>query len=345
MTHRNSTDRTTDHLVASRLDRRHFLFAVAGVPVLAAALAACGDPDAQSGDTTPMTGPASGPTTGPTTGPVTEPATTTPDLMTPSLPVTSAASEGPAGGTAPIEHPRAADQVVMWMGHEGGYVPVGFNFQHLPDALVAGDGRLYRPGVQTAIYPGALLPAVEASTLTEADVQQVLAAADRNGLLTLPVPSYDADVRVTDVPDTVVELRARGAVFRHVAPALGMNSPDGGAESTPARVALLAFTTEIQQLLGAGTIGTEPAVFAATSFRLQARPVTMDQFADQEPAPTVRAWPGGTGVALTDAADCRVVTGDAVATVLRDANTLSLFTEAGLTYQLSAAPLLPGDAC
>ena len=143
-------------------------------------LAACGDDgqDAGSLDSVPA----------PTT-PTTVPGTTAP-------------------GASPIEHPVGADDVVLRIGYEGGFVPVEVMFQNLPTLLVTGDGRLIVVGPVPEIYPGPLLPNLQVRTISEAGVQQLLAMAADHGLLTQR--EYDNPTNIADAPDTVVtDLRQR----------------------------------------------------------------------------------------------------------------------------------------
>ena len=73
----------------------------------------------------------------------------------------------PAG----IAHPTGADDVVLRLAWEGGFVAPGFLFMRLPRLLVAGDGSVYVQGAQTEMYPQRLLPPVLVGTITEAEIQ------------------------------------------------------------------------------------------------------------------------------------------------------------------------------
>jgi hypothetical protein len=333
-------------------DRRRFLVALAGAPALAAVLAACGDPDTVPAD--PVPGDTAPGDTAP--GDTAPSVTSSPDVTASSVPVSAVPGGGttapPATGPVPttiapaLEHPTGADDVVVRIAFEGGFVPQDVNFQHVPTLLISGDGRLFEQGAQTMIYPGPLLPAIMVSTISEAALQRLLVAADEHGLLTDPVPSYDADMSVADAPDTVVELHATRATFRHAAYALGMSGEQGAPESSPARVQLLDFTRSSEEMLVLrGSDFGDPAPFQASAFRIRAQAVTLADFAGQDVEPTVNPWPAETGRRLADAAECALATGPVVADVLAKANTLSLFTEDGLTYQLSAVAQLPGDTC
>ena len=53
---------------------------------------------------------------------------------------------------------RGADEVVLTVTSEGGFVPVEFNLDRMPRFVLMGDGTLYSPGMMTLEFPGKLLP-------------------------------------------------------------------------------------------------------------------------------------------------------------------------------------------
>ena len=107
------------------MDRRSFLLAAAAYPPLAVVIAACGDRTIESGGTT-----------------------------TPSTTVPASSSVG---------YPTGPDDVVVRVASVGGFVPAGTAFVEVPTLLITGDGRLFKPGVQTMEFPGPLLPAMRSS--------------------------------------------------------------------------------------------------------------------------------------------------------------------------------------
>lgn len=307
------------------MHRRTFLLAAVATPSLLALLSACGDPTTEPADTTPPT----------------------------SAPPSSGATPPPAtAGSGSIPYPTGADDVVVRIAQVGGFVPAGTAFVEVPDLLVTGDGRLFQPGMQTLQYPGPLLPAITLGSITPTGIERLLAAAQAQGLLAEPVPEYAPNSQVADAPSTVVELQAGGVHVTHQADALGF-VPDGqgdpAKELTPERARLLTFVNAARDLataVGADQLGpSEPWV--PDAYRIQARqadPSTIDTTGG-EPAPTIVPWPSGTGVRLADAATCAIGTGDALASTLAEATTLTFFTEDGATYQVSAVGQLPGTGC
>ena len=64
-----------------------------------------------------------------------------------------------------------------------------------------------------------------------------------------------------------------------------------------------------------------------------------------EIAPTLVDWPADSSVRLADATDCAALPATEVEPLFDGATQLTYFVEAGVTYQLSVKPQLPGDAC
>ena len=239
--------------------------------------------------------------------------------------------------------------MVFRIRYENGFVPTSVAFERVPSLLVSGDGRLFRPGPQIAIYPGPLLPAITVASITEGGVQRLLGAVRAAGLLGEPIISdgSENETQVADAADTTVLIAAGGTTVEHRAYALGTASISGDGESTPERQRLLDFvgrTDDLAALVGADQVGEEQP-FDAAAYRLRAVPVSPDRPATGDPAPTVAPWPTETGVRLAGASSCVLVSGSVVAETLRAANSLSWFTEDGITYELNAVQLLPGESC
>ena len=289
------------------MDRRNFLSVLIGTPALAALIAACGDNTVQTGDST--------------------------------IPDTPTTLSG-------ISHPTGADEVLLRIGYEGGFVSPDMLFARIPTLLVTGDGQAIVQGAMPAIYPGPLLTPLFQRTVDEVGVQAILSLAREKGLLAA-APDYAVPPEgpmVADAPDTVVEIAANGTTYVHRAYALGID----GTNSTPARDALNAFVMAISDL--AAVVGSEHidagSPFAPTSFRVRATPVDPAQFT--EPSPTIREWPADTGIVLAQASDCAIVDAAKVTALFTESNQLTFFTEADaggatVTYQLAVVQVLPGD--
>jgi hypothetical protein len=273
---------------------------------------------------------------------------------TPSeVPGTGASGSAAPGTGAPaangIAHPTGADEAVVRLTLGGGFVPEGADFQRPPDLLVLGDGTVIRPGVQTEIFPGPMLPALTVAKLDEAGLQAVLGAADEAGLLAEP-PAYDIPAgadQITDAPGTTLELHANGQGRTHTAYALGLGQ-DPTTESTPARQKLNDFVTQLHDLsslVGDHLTAEEP--YAPARFGVIARPATPEELAPPEdgPAPVAVAWPAGAGSLADSAGACFEPPPAAVQDAFQQGNQLTRFTESGVTYVAFVRALLPDESC
>lgn len=285
------------------MNRRSFVAALGSVP-LALLAVACADSDGPA-DTVPTTAPAS--TVAPTT-----------------LPSVSG-----------IEHPMGADEVVLRLSWEGGFVPSEMLFMRLPRVLVAGDGSVYFQGAVLAIYPGPLLPPVLVGRITEAEIQELLVAA-RDANLFRAVTYQQPDNGVADAPNTLLVINANGETYTHDAYALGI----GGTETDPDRIVFQKFV-ELLEPLALGL--PDSSSFAAERFAIRA--TTADNAPPTDGiTPNEVAWPTGAGVSLAAASDCAVVEASAIGSIFNEATQITRFVDGGIKYVLLVRPLLPGDA-
>lgn len=304
-------NRTSGHL-DTPISRRSLLVGAIAIPSVAALIAACGDRNSAGTDSTDDTG---------STTPGTTPGT---------------------GGSGDIAHPTGADDAVLRIAYEGGFVAPGFRFSSPPTLLVSGDGRAFTPAAIPEIYPGPLVMPVMVQSITEAGMQTLLGLADGLGLLATP-PDYPPNPQIADAPDTVVTLTAKGGTFVHRAYAL-FEEQD---ETDPNRKKLIQFVTKATDLattVGAAELG-EAALFEAKAYRVQAWPVAEADISGGDIPPTILDWPASTGLDLTTANVCATVTAAAVGSLLADAKQNTYFRQADVLYRVSAAALLPGESC
>ena len=283
------------------------------VTVAAVALAACGDDDTAD----PGTLPPSDSTLPPA------------DTNTPSTP----------GGTG-YTHPTGADDVVIRVADEGGFVPPDVLFTALPTVLVSGD-RVFQQGAVPAIYPGPLLPNIQVQTITEGGIQALLALADDAGRL--QDVEYEQPTNIADAPDTVVTINVGDTTFEHRAYALGF-SPDG-EETDPARAALADFVADVQAWVNDpvnAEVG-EQTTFEPAAYLMRSYP--LDDTSGYDIEPTIVEWPADVSVRLADAAECASIPAAEAQAMFADATQLTFFTEDGVTYRVAVKQQLPGDAC
>jgi hypothetical protein len=302
-------------------------------------IAACGgddDGDSVSSDTADTAAPPTVPES-----PVTVPlGTTAPDD----------GGTGGTGGDAGFEHPTGAEDVIIEIGYEGGFVPMGTDFVNAPVLMITGDGTTIVSGPQILIYPGPLLPNFVQSRLDEAQIQELLARADELGLLA--DVEYPGNDMIIDASETVVRISVGGETFEHRAYALGLDdsetTPPGsttadGEAGAEARANLQTFVEEATAK--ASEIGAaSSASYESDAFLIQARPATAEELGS-DVEPTITPWPADASVRLADAAECAEVPWDEVAELFADATQITLFDDGGTTYQLFAVPRLPGRSC
>jgi hypothetical protein len=265
------------------------------------------------------------------------PASTAPSTSMPaSASTTPPTSPGPDG----YEHPTGANDVVIQVGYEGGFVPAEVLFTQVPSLLITGDGRAITEGPVPAIYPGPLLPNLVERTITEAGIQTLLAKADELGLIA-NIEYVDPPNPIADAPDTVVTITVDGTTYRHDAYALGLdNEPDA------ARANLFEFVTAATDLagtVGEGELGGE-APLDSDSYLIRATEVDLATM-DTELPPTVVRWPADASVGLADAADCAELPRAEGDPLFTDATQLTFFKQAGVTYSVAATLRLPGRTC
>lgn len=257
-----------------------------------------------------------------------------------------------ADGTLPpvsdgYAHPTGADEIVIEYAQVGGFVPREFAFQQTPNLLISGGGEAFSPGAQIAIYPGPLLPAVQVQSITEEGIQAILAAADDAGMLA--DVEYEAPTNIADASTTRLTISVNGETYVHEAYALGLALPDGsGEETTPERQALADFVAQLSDLptlAGADNLG-ETALAEPEFYAIEAVVVDdLSAYGSDGIEPTVVEWPADVTVRLADATTCTEVPAAEVGPTLADANQLTFFSDADVTYQVLARPVLPSSSC
>ena len=109
---------------------------------------------------------------------------------------TVASVGSPTPSTAPTATPTAAptaaagysvatgpNNLILRIATGGGFVAPSYMLTAVPGFALYGDGRIIVPGPVTAIYPAPLLPNLRIISVTPAEIQKIVAAADAAGLL------------------------------------------------------------------------------------------------------------------------------------------------------------------
>ena len=246
-------------------------------------------------------------------------------------PATAAPTTAAPTPTPGFEHPTGADEVVVEIAYEGGFLPVDAAFGQLPLLLVSGDARQFVLGPQIEIYPQPLLPNVLVSDIGEAGIQDLLDLAAEHGLLT--EREYERNDRIADAADTVVRISANGETYEHRAYALGLDTSETGDRA------------ELQAFIEAATadLAMDAAEFEPENYLIRATPI--DDTSGYETEPTLVDWPAESSFLLAGASDCAEVPAGSVHDLFADANQLTFFVQNDVTYQVTVKPQLPGDAC
>lgn len=258
-------------------------------------------------------------------------------------------------GAIGIEHPTGADQLILRVAYEGGFVPYEYTLGSTPFWSLFGDGTLIVPGPQIEIYPGPALPNLTATPVSEEGIQAILEAARDAGLM--DGDANYGDQCIADAATTVFTTNAGATTTVVSAYALEVGEPAGtcgNEKDADARARLAAFQaklTDLRSWLPEGSVGTERP-YDPTEMRVYVLPYQGDAELPQDPID----WPldphlGEFGEAVRDAADtrCGMVMGDDLTTLLEaagQANALTPWTSGGTEYHLIFRPLLPDEhAC
>ena len=184
---------------------------------------------------------------------------------------------GPTGatGTTGIAHPTGADEVVLRVAYEGGFVPYEYTLSSVPSWSLFGDGTLIVQGPQIEIYPGPALPNLVAIPISEEGVQSILGAARDAGLMDGDA-TYGNDC-IADAATTVFTTNADGETSVVSAYALDVGEPPGtcgGEDDGDARAALAEFQAmlgDLQSWLPADSVGAEEP-YDPTEMRVYVQP-------------------------------------------------------------------------
>jgi hypothetical protein len=262
-------------------------------------------------------------------------------------------SSGDTGSSGGIDHPTAADELVLRVQTGGGFVPVEYNLRSVPGFSLFGDGTLIVEGPMIEIYPPPALPNLQASRLTEEAVQAILAEAEAAGLLG-PDATYDYPC-IADAPTTTFTVVADGATHTVSAYALGFDEGAGGGAcegvDQEARAVLSEFWAKLGDLsswLPQGSMSAE-SEYVPTEMRVYVRPYLGDPELEQEPI----EWPldqplDGFGEPDPNLSDtrCGVVSGadlEELQPLAQSANQLTPWVSDGTEHALVFRPLLPDE--
>jgi hypothetical protein len=336
----------------SRLARPTLLVSsIALAGVLAGCVAAPGASTGPGATTPPTTAPTAGPTAQPTEAPTPAPsASTVPSAAPSTAPSTAACGVGTWA--------TGARDLVLRLTVAGGFVPVGVDLTNVPVISVFGDGTVVTEGVHIMIYPGPLVPTLQAQVLTEPGMRKLLDAAAAAGLLVKDV-TYDSH-GIADAPTSFFTLAADGCTHHVNAYALSESNSTTGLDTATieARRKLLDFANalvDLPTLVGAENI-RDAGVYAPTAYRIASRieAAGPSAVASASTQPVV-AWPLKTplrtfgeplSAGITDTR-CGTVDGSdaaALSPLFAQANTETHWSSAGTQFYLMVRPLLADES-
>lgn len=233
----------------------------------------------------------------------------------------------------------APDAVILEVRDEGGFVPIEFILGQTPRYVLTADRVLYHQGVQPAIYPGPLVPSIQASRVPEDDWRDIMRAIDAAGLPDIDeVADNGASDRIADASTTVVTLFDTNGEHRYSVYALGI---EAGAPGTPV-VALEQLIADLEEVafgaaafepfeperyeirVSAGTEGLDPQLVSRMAWPLPSDPAEL--------APAGGGW----GCDIVAGADVRDF-----AQALIEATQATVWTDGDGEYRMIVVPLFP----
>lgn len=263
---------------------------------------------------------------------------------------------GPSQGT-PTPSTGAADELVLRLSYEGGFVPAEWNVLALPAFSLYADGTVITPGAQIAIHPAPALPAISERHVDAAAIEAIVARAIDAGLGGDDVDLSDTgDVAIADAHTAVFTLVRDGRISTARVYALGLEDPgatpglsEDDAERRRAFADLAAALGDLSWVTAAGgTLGDEVPYAGDAAITLVA-PVRREPGLPQQPV----EWPLdanlrslGSPVPWAERTACAVLEGgewEAVRAVAADANQLTPWVDGPVERSLAFRPLLPDE--
>ena len=243
------------------------------------------------------------------------------------------------GTTATL--PDEGDTIILQTAYEGGFAPVEFILNQMPQHTLYADGRLVSQGPQPAIFPGPMLPALQQVNIDDAAMAAVLAIVDEIGLPAMTdETNTEAAAVVADASDAVAYYYDETGTHRYAVYALGI------VETTDPQVAGMRSLFDTLDVLAVES----PSAGEYVAERVQV--LATQSFVDEnEPGATLEPWPLAARPAdLSEVADlgvsCTVLEGDeatAALAVFADADQMTFWDYEGVSYRILARPLFENE--
>lgn len=236
----------------------------------------------------------------------------------------------------------------------GGFVPPGSDFRQVPTAVIYSDGQAFTGGAITLQFPGPAVLPVMRTDLTDAQIEDVLEAAEKAGLT--DEPDDYGQPPVADAPTTTITVVTDGQThttsieaLQEAAAPMDQNSeppPGMSEEAVEARRKAREFVDFVGTLLARSEAAEhEPDRYRVLPLGLHLNEPAPESEPGTEPQPQEKDWPFP-HIALVEN-ECVDVTGaDAVnfRQTLREANEMTRWkTQSGEVYNLAVRPVLPHE--
>jgi hypothetical protein len=231
-------------------------------------------------------------------------------------------------------------EVLLTVTSEGGFVPVEFNLDRMPRYVLLADGTLLYQGPVPAIFPGPLLPNVQVTEVSAAQMDEIRQLVDEMGLPEIDEFIDDSNAEmVADATTEFITYYDDNGTHRLGIYALGITEGGGSTERI--------LANELIQVLEEATATGESRPYEAERLQVAAGPAL--EF--QEVQGRVEPWPLEVG--FDDMPEwamgwrCVEVEGDEVERLLgvfADANQATRWDTGHEEVTIKARPLLPGES-
>lgn len=243
--------------------------------------------------------------------------------------------------TGDIGVPANGD-IQLTVTSEGGFAPVESHLDRMPRYVLLADGTLYYQGPVPAIFPGPLLPNVQVTEVTDAQMDEIRELVEELGLPGIDELIDDSNAEmVADATTEFITYYDENGTHRLGVYALGITQGGGSTERI--------LATELVQVLDEATATGDARPYSPDRLQVAAGPLI--PFDDVDGG--VQPWPLET--AFTNMPDwamdwrCVEVEGDEVGRLIdlfAEANQATRWDTGDQELTIKARPLLPGeDAC
>jgi hypothetical protein len=252
---------------------------------------------------------------------------------------------------AQIEHPTGENDLILRISTGGGLIPYESRLTEVPDFSLYADGRVIITGPVIAIYPGPALPNLQTATISEEDIQKILAAAKEAGLFANDVDYGRPDI--TDMATTGFIVNADGQNYTTNVYALGTEEEAGGITEAQEKIRgqvddFRGGLSDVGTFLGKELSWTS---YSYTSLAVYIQPVSATETSSStEVQPNTIDWPlsdlATLGQPVENGFTKAVISGadlQKLQTLLGDATQITQWSSSGILYHMYFRPLLPDE--